>query len=42
MTENGEKAEVLSAAFASVFKSENNCSQGTQPPKLKGRGGGAE
>jgi len=32
-----EKAEVLNAAFASVFNSQTDYPQGTQPPELEGR-----
>ena len=38
MTKDEEKAEVLNAFFASVFKSKTSCSPGTQPPELEHRG----
>ncbi|KAK4826013.1 hypothetical protein QYF61_003786 [Mycteria americana] len=37
VTKDEEKAEVLSAFFASVFNSRANCSLGTQPPKSEDR-----
>ena len=39
VTKNQDKAEVLSAFFASVFTSKTSCSLGTQPPALVDRDG---
>ena len=39
VTKDEEKAEVLSAAFASVFNSKGSCSLDTQPPEQQGRDG---
>ncbi|KAK4810452.1 hypothetical protein QYF61_004232 [Mycteria americana] len=39
VTKDEEKAEVLNAAFASVFNSRANCSLGTQPLELEDRDG---
>ncbi|KAK4810025.1 LOW QUALITY PROTEIN: hypothetical protein QYF61_005088 [Mycteria americana] len=39
VTKDEEKAEVLNAAFASVFNSRVNCSLGTQPPASEDRDG---
>ncbi len=40
VTKNQDKAEVLSAFFASVFTSKTSCSLGTQLPALIDRDGG--
>ena len=39
VTKNQDKAEVLNAFFASVFKSKTSCSLGTQPLVLVDRDG---
>ncbi|KAK4831670.1 LOW QUALITY PROTEIN: hypothetical protein QYF61_018667 [Mycteria americana] len=39
VTKDEEKAEVLNAFFASVFKSKTSCSPGTQPPEVEDRDG---